>query len=97
MDKAFAYQGQKLSSARADGKLELQQEIGIAETDQFATEMDHFSDCVINDKQPFTPGEEGLQDHLLMEAIYRSANEGVPVKIAGLLPAGHRGPDPAAD
>lgn len=97
MDKAFAYKGQKLQSARAEGKLELQQEIGMAEKDQFATEMDYFADCVINNKKPFTPGEEGLQDHLLMEAIYRSAREGKPVKITGLLPMGYRGPEPTLD
>ncbi|HEX8358206.1 MAG TPA: Gfo/Idh/MocA family oxidoreductase [Segetibacter sp.] len=81
MDKAYAYKGQKLSTAKAEGKLERQEEIGMAETNQFATEMDHFSDCIINNKKPFTPGEEGLQDHLIMEAIYESAKTGKPVKI----------------
>ena len=33
------------------------------------------SDCVMNNKQPYTPGEEGLQDQKLMEAIYQSARE----------------------
>lgn len=81
IDKAFAYKGQKLSTAKAEGKLERQEEIGIAEVNQFATEMDHFSDCIINNKNPFTPGEEGLQDHILMEAIYESAKTGKPVKL----------------
>lgn len=81
IDKAFAYKGQKLSTAKAEGKLERQEEIGIAEVNQFATEMDHFSDCIINNKKPFTPGEEGLQDHTLMEAIYESARTGKPVKL----------------
>jgi predicted dehydrogenase len=97
MDKAFAYKGQQLKSAKAEGKLELQQDIGMAETDQFLVEMDHFSDCVINNKKPFTPGEEGLQDHLIMEAIYQSAEKGKPVKLSGLLPAGYRGPEPVID
>ncbi|MBL4675038.1 MAG: Gfo/Idh/MocA family oxidoreductase [Mucilaginibacter sp.] len=94
MDKAFAYKGQKLQTAKAEGKMELQQEIGLAETDQFGVEMDYFSDCVIRNIKPFTPGEEGLQDHLLMEAIYQSAKAGRPVRISGLLPAGYRGPEP---
>ncbi|AMR32332.1 dehydrogenase [Mucilaginibacter sp. PAMC 26640] len=94
MDKAFGYNGQKLQSAKAEGKLEMQQDIGLAETEQFAVEMDHFSDCVIYNKKPFTPGEEGLQDHILMEAIYQSAQAGQPVKITGLLPVGYRGPEP---
>ncbi|SKC05341.1 Gfo/Idh/MocA family protein [Dyadobacter psychrophilus] len=95
MDKAYAYKGQKLSQAKADGRMELQQDIGLAETNQFATEMDHFSDCIINNKKPFTPGEEGLQDHIIMEAIYKSARDGKPVKInSSQTNAALHGPEP---
>jgi predicted dehydrogenase len=31
------------------------------------------ADCVINDRQPYTPGEEGLQDQRIIEAIFESA------------------------
>ena len=34
---------------------------------QFVLEADHFADCVRNNKQPRTPGEEGLKNMLLME------------------------------
>lgn len=95
LDKAYAYKGQDLSSAKADGRMELHQNIGLAEVNQFATEMDHFSDCVINNKKPYTPGEEGLQDHIIMEAIYQSAREGKPVKIpSGQTNAALHGPEP---
>jgi len=94
LDKAYAYKGQDLSSARADGKMELHQNIGLAETNQFATEMDHFSDCVINNKKPFTTGEEGLQDHIIMEAIYQSAREGKPVKISAPTTSTWKGAEP---
>lgn len=40
---------------------------------QFTIEADHFSDCVRNNRTPRTPGEEGLKDMLIMEAIYRAA------------------------
>jgi predicted dehydrogenase len=43
--------------------------------------MDHMSACVWKDQTPFTPGEEGLQDMKIIEAIYRSANEGRPVQL----------------
>ena len=33
-------------------------------------EMDHFSDCVTNNKEPLTPGEEGLKDMRIIEAVY---------------------------
>ncbi|QRQ99903.1 Gfo/Idh/MocA family protein [Dyadobacter sandarakinus] len=95
MDKAYAYKGQSLSRAKADGKMELHENIGLAEVDQFATEIDHFSGCILDNKQPFTPGEEGLQDHIIMEAIYKSAREGKPVKLAKENPlAGKKGPEP---
>jgi len=51
--------------------------------------------CVQEDREPHTPGEEGLQDHVLMVAIYRSAQENAPVRMD--TPAGRdatRGPDP---
>jgi predicted dehydrogenase len=53
----------------------------IAHRDQFAAEMDHMADCVMGNRTPDTPGEEGLRDQLLMEAIYRSAETRVPVKL----------------
>jgi len=43
--------------------------------------MDHFSQCVMNNQTPYTPGEEGLQDHKIMEAIYQSARESKPVEL----------------
>jgi predicted dehydrogenase len=57
--------------------------------------MDHFSECVLSNKQPFTPGEEGLQDHKIMEAIYQSARDGRPVKLASVSKKdAFRGPEP---
>ena len=98
IDKAYAYKGQKLTSAKAEGKQELNVEIGLAENNQFAAEMDHFSDCVIKNTKPFTPGEEGLQDHILMEAIYMSAREGKPVQIpAAKIAVSIHGPEPEMD
>ena len=42
--------------------------------------MDHLVDCIRNDKQPLTPGEEGLKDMRLIEAIYKSGATGASVK-----------------
>jgi predicted dehydrogenase len=53
--------------------------------------MDHMASCVTNNQQPHTPGEEGLQDMRIVEAIYKSAATGRSVKLAP--PAGStRGP-----
>ena len=40
---------------------------------QFLAEADHFAECILENKEPVTTGEEGLRDMRLMEAIYRSA------------------------
>ena len=49
--------------------------------DHFAAEMDHMSDCVMQNKEPLTPGEEGLRDLTIMMAIYEAANTGKTVKL----------------
>ena len=48
---------------------------------QFAAEMDHFAECVRTGKPPRTPGEEGLRDVRLMQAIYRAARTGRTVRL----------------
>jgi predicted dehydrogenase len=51
------------------------------EVDHFASEMDHMSDCVMQDKEPLTPGEEGLRDITIIQAIYQAARSGKTVKL----------------
>jgi len=53
----------------------------IKEESQFALEIDHMSECVMENKTPKTPGEEGLQDLRLITAIYEAAEKGKPVAI----------------
>lgn len=81
MDPAFTYRGLQLETSQAQEKETLQTLHKIADVNQFGTEMDHMSDCVLGNKTPFTPGEEGLQDQRIMEAIYQSARQGRPVKL----------------
>jgi glucose-fructose oxidoreductase len=42
---------------------------------QFAGQLDHMAKCVLTGREPIVPGEEGLRDLRIMEAIYRSARE----------------------
>jgi predicted dehydrogenase len=49
--------------------------------DHFALEMDHMSQCVMENKEPQTPGEEGLRDLKIMMAIYEAARSGKTVKL----------------
>ncbi len=91
---AFGYHGIKLRSSRFMDGHETTMEPTIEDKDQFALEMDHMAECVMTNKQPHTPGEEGLQDQRLIEAIYESARTGRVVKVAP--PARPtRGPEPS--
>jgi predicted dehydrogenase len=45
----------------------------VYEPDQFVTEATHFADCILQEREPATPGEEGLKDLLAIEAIYKAA------------------------
>lgn len=71
---AYGYNG--VQGRRSDG-----QAIDLPEVDQFAAEMDDFSQCILNNKPTIVPGEEGLRDVKIMMAIYESAKTGQPVKL----------------
>ncbi|MGI4813236.1 MAG: Gfo/Idh/MocA family protein [Janthinobacterium lividum] len=93
MSPAFGYNGLRLRHGMlVDGK-NAATEITIDPVDQFAREIDHMSVCVQSDRVPHTPGEEGLQDQRIVEAIYASARTGRPTRIAQPM-ADTRGPDP---
>ncbi len=49
--------------------------------DHFALEMDHMSSCVMENKEPLTPGKEGLRDLTIMTGIYEAARTGKTVKL----------------
>lgn len=97
MDPAFPYTGLQLETSQAQGTENQIIQHKIADKDHFSTEMDHFSDCLLENKVPFTPGEEGLQDQKIIEAIYQSAREGKPVKLPAVSKKdAFRGPEPTA-
>jgi predicted dehydrogenase len=93
MNPAFGYNGLQLRKGElVEGKNAATQ-ISIDPVDQFAREIDHMSLCVTRGQTPHTPGEEGLQDQRIVEAIYESARTGRAVKIAA-PPGPTRGPEP---
>ncbi len=81
LSPAYAYHGNKLTLSKLDGEHEVQTIPQIEEKDQFALEMDHFAECILEGKNPKTAGEEGLKDHRVMEAIYESARTGRAVRL----------------
>jgi predicted dehydrogenase len=74
LDPAFNYGG--IKGTRSDGK-----PLQFPATDHFATEMDDFSQCILNNKRSKVSGEEGLRDIKIMMAIYESARTGKAVKV----------------
>jgi predicted dehydrogenase len=77
MDRAFGYRGQRLTISKP-GKVE---ELQIEPVNHFTAEMEHFASCVLQDKPPRTPGEEGLADLVVIEAINWAAESGRAVKV----------------
>jgi len=77
LEPALIYSGLRMR-ASGGGKIEERQPAVI---DHFAAEMDHLSDCVMTDKPPLTPGEEGLKDMRIIGAIYQAAAGGGTVKL----------------
>lgn len=78
MDPATPYSGQKMRLEGRDGR-ELTP--GNPEV-QFAGQLDHFADAIRDNVPIRTPGEMGLRDLRLMEAIYASAAAGRTVRVA---------------
>ncbi len=74
LDPAFFYDGNR--GRRSDGK-----EIRFPQTDLFAAEMDDFARAIIESRPTKVPGEEGLRDVRIMQAIYESARTGRAVSL----------------
>ena len=73
MEPAFAYQGQHLT-ASIQGESAIDEACADRDPSQFVREADHFAECILQNKEPKTAGEEGLKDMKLMTSIYRSCN-----------------------
>ncbi|MEH2254057.1 Gfo/Idh/MocA family protein [Nostoc sp.] len=98
LDPAFSYNGLRMMISRkspTNSMAENVSEVRIGEKNQFALEIEHMADCVIQNKQPHTPGEEGLQDQKLIALIYEAAQTGKTItlpRVSGLDTT--RGPAP---
>jgi predicted dehydrogenase len=77
MDPATWYSGLRMWIERGN-KIE---DIDLPVVDHFTAEMDHMSECVMQNKQPLTPGEEGLRDLKIIAGIYEAAETGKTVKL----------------
>ena len=71
VEPAFNYDGLRLAARLAD-ESNVTEATQRPDPAQFPPQADHLAECVFENKTPKTPGEEGLRDQKLMEAIYRS-------------------------
>jgi predicted dehydrogenase len=55
-------------------------EVNYGEKDLFRAELAHFAECILNDKQPLVPGEEGRASVAVSIAVKESIRTGRPVK-----------------
>ncbi len=70
---ATGYYGNHLT---VDGK-----DLPVVENNQWAAQMDHFSDRIRHGGKVKTSGQEGLRDIRIIHAIYESARLGKPVRV----------------
>jgi len=78
VDDAYEY-AEGLSYELTIGERTTRKRIG--KRDQFAPELLHFSDCILQDRAPEPSGEEGLADVRVIRAIYRSADKGRAIEL----------------
>jgi predicted dehydrogenase len=78
VDPAYEYAEGLGYTLTVDGK---QTRKSLGKRDQFAPELLHFSDCVLEGREPEPSGAEGMQDVRIVEALYASARTGKAVRI----------------
>ena len=70
-DPAFNYDHLRLRGWCSGERIEVSET--TPDPYQFQAEADHFSNCILNNQQPQSPGEEGLRDLTYISKIYASA------------------------
>ena len=95
LDPAFSYDNLTMQVSRRAGMSQSLDHRRWSPKNQFALEMDAYAAAIRAGHIPLTPGEEGLQDMRIIEAIYQAAASGGVVRMA---PAARldatRGPPP---
>jgi predicted dehydrogenase len=75
IDNAYFYSGAHLTNLGSGKPVDLLSQHD--QTFQFQLEAEHFAECIRTGATPDTPGEDGLNDLLAIESIYKAA--GTPI------------------
>ncbi len=78
LESAYEYAVGMKQITTIDGKTTTQR---YPVRDQFAPQLQYFSDCILRNQEPEPSGEEGMIDVAIIEALKRSARSGRPVKV----------------
>jgi glucose-fructose oxidoreductase len=78
VDPAYEYAEGLAYALTVDGKTQRKR---LGKRDQFAPELLHFSDCILQNRSPEPSGHEGLQDVRIVQALYESAEAGKAIQI----------------
>jgi predicted dehydrogenase len=76
LQPAYAYEG--IKGKTSAGKLKLPQ------VNQQALQMDDFANCVLTGRKSKVPGEMGLRDVKIIQAIYDAARTGKRIELSDL-------------
>ena len=80
LEPATSYGGRRMFTLNGQGRRDEVTDLPD-NPNQFAAMLDHMAECVMQDKQPKTPGEEGRRDVFLMKRIYDAGRTGGAVKL----------------
>lgn len=73
VEPAYEYFDKLEHHLTVDGKVSHE---SFGKRDQFAPELEYFSSCILNDREPEPNAEEGIDDLRVVEAILESARSG---------------------
>jgi predicted dehydrogenase len=77
LEGAFGYQGQHLT-ARLQGGAAIDEPSTEKDPAHFPRQADHLAECIFQNREPKTSGQEGLRDMQWMEKIYQSCGRKLP-------------------
>ena len=80
LDPATSYTGRRMFTVNGQGRRDEVTDLP-PDANQFAAMLDHMAECVMRDRPPKTPGEEGRRDVFLMKRIYDAGRTGGAVKL----------------
>lgn len=82
VDPAYEYVGAINTTVRIGDQERTRQ---FAKRDQFAAELQYFSQCILDDRNPEPGGVEGLMDVRIIEAMHRSIKSGRWVQVSSVV------------